>query len=505
MKLQSRRALAATTLLVAWGAIGVWAVPRLGDIQDAVEIDAVNQSIAQPDRVWGSKSMYLSLHEPLFRPCPACEEGVLLGAPGGMSVHRNERRIRMLAVGDSFTVGGGLTDLDARWWVQLEKDLNRRTGDGVFEVVALGKSGTSTFTHTRWLEEVHQYGLGPLGGEPEENTREAYDVIVLGYIGNDVVVGLGEKVVGDDGLELSSIEWSQQAPIIAGDQPIPHIEAYLRLPGRIRQAVGDVPVLLAQLMGNGPGLRVDNPNGLAAAWTKAGVSILEMKQTMHMLDERDRADLIVNPINQHSGAALYAANARDIADAVLGQIDPIRLGAAKSGAVPVERPTLTVVLPYETTIVGGDDGSITLQWSSTLIDATWCSSAGSGLPGTQVDCGVWTVLGERVPAQRMPCAELGRPHILVLFNRNETGSRNIRVVSDKVATYLAYSYGYGSDGWRVVESLGRVAAGETFSGALGGGTTGFAIAEEGKDTYEWAADTEAVMDPVDLVISGART
>jgi hypothetical protein len=80
--------------------------------------------------------------------------------------------IRLVVIGDSFVWGQGFEDLDERWVSVLQRDLDRRTQPGRFEVVPVGRGGTSSMNQAEWLT-------------PERLARLEPDALVLGFVTND--------------------------------------------------------------------------------------------------------------------------------------------------------------------------------------------------------------------------------------------------------------------------------------------------------------------------------
>ena len=93
----------------------------------------------------------------------------------------DQKRKRILIIGDSFIWGDGFTNINTIWWRQLQWELERRGYHNV-DVIAAGTNGASTQDELEWintpgfLDETHP------------------DAIVFGYVTNDPQIRDGDGV-----------------------------------------------------------------------------------------------------------------------------------------------------------------------------------------------------------------------------------------------------------------------------------------------------------------------
>ncbi len=81
-------------------------------------------------------------------------------------------RRRILAIGDSYVEGDGLTNVNLTWWRQLQRELERR-GYWDIEVVAAGRNCASTQAQLRWIANNRLID------------RLKPDLVVVGFVSND--------------------------------------------------------------------------------------------------------------------------------------------------------------------------------------------------------------------------------------------------------------------------------------------------------------------------------
>ncbi len=108
--------------------------------------------------------------------------------PGGTRFHKNMKfnslgyrdvehsmdkadKFRIIVIGDSYTVGYGINNLEDVYTRVLQKRLNEAYGENKFEIISLAEGGYSTIDEVRILKDI---GL-----------NMSPDLIVLGYHAND--------------------------------------------------------------------------------------------------------------------------------------------------------------------------------------------------------------------------------------------------------------------------------------------------------------------------------
>ena len=461
----------------------IWVQANGDEIREGAEIEQVNEQILNPQKAWAREKLYYEGAEESRRPCPQCPFGVLLGDRTGLPVHQNPDRIRVLAVSDSYAVGAYLPDLDARWWVQLEDLLNKATAEGTFEVVGIGRSGASGFTYATWLENLAGGDGEWFANDAAGVTKKPFDLIVIGHVGNDSNPDPRDIIP----IEPGSNEVNSTIPPVAGSKEV--IAAYQLVPDRIAKASGGADLYMANLF------KSDDDTRIRALYEKAGFASVDMAHTGELMREYSLRDLIVTPVDGHPNGAQYRANARDISEAILKDIDKDRLGRAMAGSAAPRRPFIGSYMPTNLEVtIEPDRKEATVSWAGENLKPE-CTYAGGGDDSrdTFLRCGEYTISGEKTPAQHTPCAALGRPYVQVMFERNFRGSLDLTLSDASGRGYIMHGYGYDREGFPKITPLGDLSVGQTLTIETGNTISGVLISAEGYETCAWEREQDGII------------
>lgn len=499
MRIGVKRSIAIAVLLV-WGGLGLWIVGKNDAFTRSEAIEAVNRELVNPGLVWAREDMHLNSLEMWRRPCPTCPPGRLLGGETGLPVWENPERVRILTIGDSFAVGAGLFDANARWGARLEQTLSKRHGDGNIEVVSIGESAVSAFAYTAWLEAIARGDYSWFTNDETGVLRGKFDAIVIGHIGNDVVHSPGDAYLRLPDLQI--IPWDRQEGIIGRDETNPNWEAYTMLPSRMAAAGGGAAMLVVPIYSNGVDEAFGDPR-IRPLYEAAGFDVVHMVLGAEWVKRAGPERSRVNPADLHPGHGFYAAASMDMADAVEKAIGPTRIARAKARGGEVRRPLiashLSIGLKVEHNTSGADVAWNGNAWTPA---PDICFSATGRSEGSYLECNVYRYQGSRIPAQHLPCATLGRPHMVLAFASDREGTATIEHLDGGGIVLEVYGYRYGEIDVEI-EPVAQLAAGETGTVEVRGevGFDGIFVAEAGKTTCEYDDDAGGMIGAFQMRIS----
>lgn len=399
--------------------------------------------------------------------------------------------LTVLVLGDSFVHGTGNSDLGNTWPVRLERELNRLSGPGVFQVVSLGADDASTMEESEWVTE-------------ELLRKHQPDAVVMGYFYNDprpswrerAICGETDKcdegaastlpsyrrcVDGREGAvshlvrmtirpwfpaiaaallerycDLDRIAREHTAPTIGELEQRPTESPYWSyfVDGltTLRSTVGlDMPLLVANTA-----LRASEAKQFQEVWPAfqaAGFDRVDMEPLYQQLEKAGPtrlAALSVNPADNHPGPALNHLYAQLIAPDVLRLLGSETLSDAKLQARPQVNPLLSSALPA--TLARVERGS----------EATVTHVAGRevGFPPLRV-------AGVEVAESRTPCMLWGRPYVQLNLDPSILEEQNIRLLLESGPEVglrvglLRYDTDLTRASWeRDIEDLGTIRKGE---------------------------------------------
>lgn len=307
-------------------------------------------------------------------------------------------KVRVLVLGDSYTFGTGLEDIDLRWPETLEQLLER--GGTSVDVVTLAQGGASTLTQARVLDQVAAGAWEEISWKnPEEAAAvlgEPFDYLIIGFVANDVLPGFYDGHQPDYDLETRVIRDGETNPYER--EWFEALERIARWPVRER--------FVLNLDYTEPGYSY--ARGLAPAFQQAGFKILDTAEVVHAVAHEHGADLMVHPADAHPGPIILRAYAEAAARGI-GTAGGVGVPAAGSdGGWVSEGGMVSNYMPVAG-IWQQDGGGETLNFpaSMTLIEAC----------GQQYPCRIggepFEIDGEPVYPRTHPCARIGRPYVYV--------------------------------------------------------------------------------------------
>lgn len=427
------------------------------------------------------------------------------------------KQIRVLAVGDSFTWAHGEHDLDVRWQVELEQELNRRTSPGTFRVDYAASPGTGPLAWLDWLREGWV-------------TPEKYDAVVLAIVWNDAVLTGGEMLLcptqdcpplyleetdvmerclaasdglagrltrtiarmdASSGLALRDIRCSEAAVsartglvgmrfAAANPHLTPYWDSYrsgLRL---LREEFGD-RIVAAFPAALGP-VELAWVLELKPAMEDAGFEWFGPDASVGLIEDGGIEGMFANPGVQHPGPAFTRLYARDAADFLLSRIEPSRLAdAAASGGSSAGRNLVSNSMP----------DAMVLRHDRDAAEVGYRRDAGG-------DGYVHAGTAGALPAQFVPCMNIGRPHLMLMLRRDLPEGSVLKLSLPYGPPSEVLVLGYSKEGTPSIRKAGKVSQGADLEVGMGGELArGLLIAPDGPE----GCSVSSVLDVPDMSLS----
>jgi hypothetical protein len=375
--------------------------------------------------------------------------------------------VKVLVVGDSFVWGQAVENLDKRWPMQLEQELNKRSDGKIFQVETLGRPGANTANEASWINEENLAKIDP-------------DIIVLSFLDNDYVPNFTEPSVckqynlcynSNEDSDYNGLRGNLGACLI-GDKSIfgvlarrvlnpfiPNITRNLLLrycdPDKISAARGfmmEGPILLDPLkspawpefkhsvnkfaknagkiplyMSRISVMEMDKfkYDPIPPVFKEAGFNIVPMIMSNNLIKiVNSEKEFWVNPADRHASSMLAHTYATDTAIEILRgerqrESEPERDNYNSTlSSAPLISNYLPATMKYSkiTRVFKGEDGFVITYNKPKYED------------GLQTEA---NVSGKKLPAQYVPCARFGRPHARIVLNpySDQNGNISIKVMN----------------------------------------------------------------------------
>ena len=373
------------------------------------------QKIQHQDDMWKVDQLFMLGEN--HRRLPPIE----LSPQDAWRTYENDKRIRVLAVGDSFTQGVGLLNAEDRWPTRLENLLNDAWGPGTVEVVNMSAGGAAMFDYSDWMTSLKMGKIPDVSQRANFTPPSAlgeFDAVVLGFTPNDVIPGIFSKE-GDDLVKVSP---EDESGVVDGSIKDPNSDRFFQ---SVNDFVRNSPAPLVLWYNLEYYNLHPNRDRLEDIFGRAGYGIVPRSHINTLRDSYDILELAASPVELHPGPAVTLAYAKDIADYLIHSIPPTRIRESQGSAAQTSEPLLSSYIPTD----------LRFQYSSSRIDISYDPATAQQckndpaviffMDNYSIDCGsapypesppVYTLSGSVVPPQMTPCAQLGHPYIALYFN-----------------------------------------------------------------------------------------
>ncbi len=374
------------------------------------------QKIEHPEDMWKVDRLYM-LSENLKR-LPS----IGVGPQDMWRTYENKERIRILAVGDSFTQGVGLLNLEDRWPTRLENVLNSMWGPASVEVVNMSAGGAAMFDYAEWINNIKDNKIPNIGRVKDIGPPEVlgdFDAVVLGFTPNDVVPGNFSK----DGDGLVKVSPEEESGVIDGSIKDPNSKLFTKA---VEDFATNAPAPLVLWYNLEYYNYHPERTHLEEVFRSAGYRIVPRIQITNLRNSNDPIDLASSRADMHPGPAVTSAYARDVAEYLALSLPKSRIRAAQGLPTSVKEQVLSSYLPTDMQVksdsskIEAEYDPITAQTCGVKMAVSFyfedysidCSSASS--PDSRP---IYKLSDRFVPPQMLPCVQLGHPYIVFYLNQ----------------------------------------------------------------------------------------
>jgi len=324
-------------------------------------------------------------------------------------VSPNPTAERHLLLGDSYTFGWGLSNIDARWSTQLALTLGES-----HDIDAYALPGASLYTYAAWARAAKK--------------GEVYDTVIIGFSENDAHPGPFEAGNRDKAYTFyDDLPETMRIEIERGAEANPNQRA-------LEAALGDIETvggrrIIIPLYGVDQAYWPSIERSVEAA-RRRGWEIAPMRITKTAIQGRDPRTLTVAPFDTHPNELLQSAYAADAANMFKphGRGAAVRIGHVSPPASSIETNGERVEIWY------GGEGRTCVPVSHPR-GRHHCD----GKPHTEID-------GKQYGMQWSECMRFNGGAVLISLPR---GARTVRI-PDNSRGIRVWAAGWGQT-WRELE------------------------------------------------------
>jgi len=468
---------------LVWPIVGVWLVAAFFVLRGrAVRDDAVaiTRTVAEAGDSWWREDRYYDRENNA--------RATLVQRPqSGEETYENPERIRVLLIGDSFTYGTGLRDMDRRLGSVLETMLDDATAEGTFEVVTVAYPGASTFTQASWLRKARE-GARLSNLLLEQRIGNAaklhgpFDALMVGYVENDILpdgrdVELdipedyhaevrhthGEAALLERYVDMYAYikdHGGMVSDVLRDGSATPNDPYYPVAVRDIRSFVGDNPALVMPLLITEE-FRAAVDRSMET-FQEAGFTIVGEAASDSVREATPAEKLMVTAVDRHPGSVLLQAYATDMTKAVLDAVPRARIVEAERRAAKARLPLVSNHLPLELSIEERDDAAEVTFDGKFEIDDSCMPNGFPGFPQLSCEGGVPAMYGAdgtEWTMQYVPCVPLGRTFAQIMFHKGDRGPIEVQLTRGEAMQI--YSIKYTPAGEEVFFDLGTLETGNS--------------------------------------------
>ena len=412
--------------------------------------------------------------------------------------------LRVLVVGDSFSQGEGVEDLDMSIPYQIERILNERTRPGTYQVTVFGRGNAGLSEYASWLTPEKMQEVNPdlvlvLFNEndalPDSAARIMFDDSIESDRGKrftmsvynecmsgrlDVFSRFVNKIVGRwypataeralevycDTSRLSRQYGDTPYDEITSDPSVnPYRDRIEAAAGQIVENAGSVPVLALPLSHSKEGKSLYGQHrGYPELLGRAGMTVARPDQYSRVDELYGRApstSYAANPADLHFGTALADAFAQAGAALVLEAGLPVPVGRE----IDRERSIVTNFLPDFASM--RETGTYEVQFG---YDPNLQSDDLKNYLRVESEDG-------KKSYSLAPCMRLGRPHLRIMLDQGMINGKvvHVELMRSEVSSVSFTTVGYDEEMTEVIAPLRELRLGSTLSFLSQKGASGIMV------------------------------